>query len=345
MIVIMRPGAPKESIDAVIQAIEADGYKAKPIYGEERTIVGLVGESPNPLREENYAFIDDVETVVRISAPYKLANRAFHPHDTVVTAQNMRMGGQSIQIIAGPCSVEDREMIIESAHAVKEAGAVALRGGAFKPRTSPYSFQGHGEKALKWMAEAREQTGLAIVTEIMDTELVPLVAEYADVLQIGARNMQNFALLRAVGRSKKPVLLKRGMASTVQDLLMAAEYILSEDNPNVILCERGIRTFETATRNTSDINAIPVLKELSHLPVVFDPSHAVGKWEYVEALSRAGIAAGADGLIIEVHPHPGKALSDGRQSLTYNRFESLVEQVNAIANLLGRVEDVQLAGI
>ncbi|MAU11490.1 MAG: 3-deoxy-7-phosphoheptulonate synthase [Anaerolineaceae bacterium] len=345
MIVIMRPGAPKESIDAVIEAIEADGYKAKPIYGEERTIVGLVGESPNPLREENYAFINDVETVVRISAPYKLANRAFHPHDTVVTAQNMRMGGQSIQIIAGPCSVEDREMIIEIAHAVKEAGAVALRGGAFKPRTSPYSFQGHGEKALKWMAEAREQTGLAIVTEIMDTELVPMVADYADVLQIGARNMQNFALLRAVGRSKKPVLLKRGMASTVQDLLMAAEYILSEDNPNVILCERGIRTFETATRNTSDINAIPVLKELSHLPVVFDPSHAVGKWEYVEALSRAGIAAGADGLIVEVHPHPGKALSDGRQSLTYNRFESLVEQVNAIANLLGRVEDVQLAGI
>lgn len=345
MIVIMRPGAPKESIDAVIEAIEADGYKAKPIYGEERTIVGLVGESPNPLREENYAFINDVETVVRISAPYKLANRAFHPHDTVVNAQNMRMGGQNIQIIAGPCSVEGREMIIEIAHAVKEAGAVALRGGAFKPRTSPYSFQGHGEKALKWMAEAREQTGLAIVTEIMDTELVPMVAEYADVLQIGARNMQNFALLRAVGRSKKPVLLKRGMASTVQDLLMAAEYILSEDNPNVILCERGIRTFETATRNTSDINAIPVLKELSHLPVVFDPSHAVGKWEYVEALSRAGIAAGADGLIIEVHPHPGKALSDGRQSLTYNRFESLVEQVNAIANLLGRVEDVQLAGI
>ena len=345
MIVIMRPGAPKESIDAVIEAIEADGYKAKPIYGEERTIVGLVGESPNPLREENYAFINDVETVVRISAPYKLANRALHPHDTVVNAQNMRMGGQNIQIIAGPCSVEGREMIIEIAHAVKEAGAVALRGGAFKPRTSPYSFQGHGEKALKWMAEAREQTGLAIVTEIMDTELVPMVAEYADVLQIGARNMQNFALLRAVGRSKKPVLLKRGMASTVQDLLMAAEYILSEDNPNVILCERGIRTFETATRNTSDINAIPVLKELSHLPVVFDPSHAVGKWEYVEALSRAGIAAGADGLIIEVHPHPGKALSDGRQSLTYNRFESLVEQVNAIANLLGRVEDVQLAGI
>ena len=321
MIVIMRPGAPKESIDAVIEAIEADGYIAKPIYGEERTIVGLVGESPNPLREENYTFINDVETVVRISAPYKLANRAFHPHDTVVTAQNMRMGGQRIQIIAGPCSVEDREMIIEVAHAVKEAGAVALRGGAFKPRTSPYSFQGHGEKALKWMAEAREQTGLAIVTEIMDTELVPMVAEYADVLQIGARNMQNFSLLRAVGRSKKPVLLKRGMASTVQDLLMAAEYVLSEDNPNVILCERGIRTFETATRNTSDINAIPVLKELSHLPVVFDPSHAVGKWEYVEALSRAGIAAGADGLIIEVHPQPGKALSDGRQSLTYSRFE------------------------
>ena len=345
MIVIMRPGASRESIDAVIKAIESDGYQAKPIFGEERTIVGLVGESPNPLREENYTFIEGVETVVRISAPYKLANRAFHPHDTVVTAQNMRMGGKDIQIIAGPCSVEDREMIIESAHAVKEAGAVALRGGAFKPRTSPYSFQGHGEKALKWMAEAREQTGLAIVTEIMDTELVPLVADYSDVLQIGARNMQNFALLRAVGRSNKPVLLKRGMASTVQDLLMAAEYILSEDNPNVMLCERGIRTFETTTRNTSDINAIPVLKELSHLPVVFDPSHAVGKWEYVEALSRAGIAAGADGLIVEVHPHPESALSDGRQSLTFNRFASMVEQVKAIANLMGRTEDVQLAGI
>lgn len=345
MIVIMRPGASRESIDAVIKAIESDGYQAKPIFGEERTIVGLVGESPNPLREENYTFIEGVETVVRISAPYKLANRAFHPHDTVVTAQNMRMGGKDIQIIAGPCSVEDREMIIESAHAVKEAGAVALRGGAFKPRTSPYSFQGHGEKALKWMAEAREQTGLAIVTEIMDTELVPLVADYADILQIGARNMQNFALLRAVGRSNKPVLLKRGMASTVQDLLMAAEYILSEDNPNVMLCERGIRTFETATRNTSDINAIPVLKELSHLPVVFDPSHAVGKWEYVEALSRAGIAAGADGLIVEVHPHPESALSDGRQSLTFNRFGSMVAQVKAIANLMGRTEDVQLAGI
>lgn len=345
MIVIMRPGTAKENIDQVIQAIEADGYIAKPIFGEERTIVGLVGDSPNPLREENYAFIEGVEKVVRISAPYKLANRAFHPHDTVVEAQSMKMGGKSIQIIAGPCSVESREMIIESAHAVKEAGAVGLRGGAFKPRTSPYSFQGHGEEALKWMAEAREQTGLAIVTEVMDTELVPLVAEYADVLQIGARNMQNFALLRAVGRSGVPVLLKRGMACTVQDLLMAAEYILSEDNPNVILCERGIRTFETATRNTSDINAIPVLKELSHLPVVFDPSHAVGKWEYVEALSRAGIAAGADGLIVEVHSNPGVALSDGRQSLTFERFDSMVKQVTAIAELLGRVEDVQLAGV
>jgi len=337
MIVIMRPGATQENIDQVITAIENDGYRAKPIYGEERTIVGLVGQSPNPLREENYAFIEGVEKVVRISAPYKLANRAFHPHDTVVQAQKMVMGGPSIQVIAGPCSVESREMIIETAHAVKEAGATALRGGAFKPRTSPYSFQGHGEQGLQWLAEAREQTGLAIVTEVMDTELVPMICEYADVLQIGARNMQNFSLLKAVGRSQHPVLLKRGMANTVEDLLMAAEYILSEDNPNVMLCERGIRTFETATRNTADINAIPVLKDLSHLPVVFDPSHAVGKWEYVEAISRAGIAAGADGLIIEVHPEPERALSDGRQSLTFKRFASLMQQVEAIAALLGRV--------
>lgn len=336
MIIIMKPNTAQQNIDAVIEQIESDGYKAHPVYGEERTIVGLVGASPNPLREENYSFIDGVEKVVRISAPYKLANRAFHPEDSIVTIGGVPFGGEAVQVIAGPCSVEGREMIIESAHAVKEAGATALRGGAFKPRTSPYSFQGHGENGLKWLAEAREQTGLPIVTEIMETELVDLVSEYADVLQIGARNMQNFALLKAVGRTNRAVLLKRGMSATIEDLLMAAEYILDAGNPNVLLCERGIRTFETATRNTADINAIPVLKHQTHLPVIFDPSHAVGKWEYVEAIARAGIAAGADGLIIEVHPEPGQAISDGRQSLTFKRFASLMKQVEAIASLIDR---------
>lgn len=345
MIIIMKPGASQDNVNEVMRQIEADGYKARPVYGEERTIVGLVGASPNPLREENYSFIDGVEKVVRISAPYKLANRAFHPDDTVVNIGGVPFGGLDIQVIAGPCSVEGREMIIETAHAVKEAGATALRGGAFKPRTSPYSFQGHGEDGLKWLAEAREQTGLPIVTEIMETELVDMVSNYADVLQIGARNMQNFALLKAVGRTDCAVLLKRGMSATIEDLLMAAEYILDAGNPNVMLCERGIRTFETATRNTADINAIPVLKQQTHLPVIFDPSHAVGKWEYVEAVARAGIAAGADGLIIEVHPDPGKAISDGRQSLTFKRFESLMAQVKAIAGIIDRASIVpEIAG-
>lgn len=336
MIVIMKSEATQENVDAVISQIEADGYNAKPIYGEERTIVGLVGSSPNPLVEENYSFLDGVFRVMRISEPYKQASRSFHPEDTLVDVRGVVFGGSQVQIIAGPCSVESREQTIEIAHAVKAAGATALRGGAFKPRTSPYSFQGHGEEGLKWLAEAREATGLPIFTEIMDTDLVDLVCDYADVLQIGARNMQNFSLLKAVGKSNRAVLLKRGMSATVEDLLMSAEYILAGGNPNVMLCERGIRTFETATRNTADINAIPVLKEVSHLPVLFDPSHAVGKWEYVEALSRAGVAAGADGLIIEVHPEPGKALSDGRQSLNYATFDRMMEQIRAISGVLGR---------
>lgn len=336
MIVIMKTTATQENVDQVIQKIEAEGYRARPVYGEERTIVGLVGSSPNPKLEENYSFLAGVERVMRVSAPYKQASRSFHPHDTEVDVRGVVYGGDTVQVIAGPCSVESREQIIETAHAVKQAGATALRGGAFKPRTSPYSFQGHGEEGLKWMAEAREQTGLPIVTEIMATELVDMVAEYADVLQIGARNMQNFALLKAVGRTNRPILLKRGMSATIEDLLMAAEYILDAGNPNVMLCERGIRTFETATRNTADINAIPVLKDLTHLPVIFDPSHAVGKWEYVEAISRAGVAAGADGLIVEVHPDPATAVSDGRQSLTFQNFDRMMDQIRAIAGILGR---------
>ncbi len=336
MIVVMKPLATAQEISDVISRIEGDGYKAHLSQGEQHTIVGLVGESPTPLREENYSAMEGVDKVVRISVPYKLASRHFHPHDTLVPLNGSQMGGNKILIIAGPCSVEGREEIIEIACMMKEAGATALRGGAFKPRTSPYSFQGHGEKALQWMAEARERTGLPIVTEVMDTADVPMVCQYADVLQVGARNMQNFSLLNAVGESQHTVLLKRGMACTVEDLLMSAEYILSHGDNRVMLCERGIRTFEKATRNTFDVNAIPVLKALTHLPVIADPSHAVGMWEYVEPIARSAVAAGADGLIVEVHPQPDKAYSDGRQSLKPERFKAMVEQVKRIAEAVGR---------
>lgn len=336
MIVVMKAGATAKQIADVIHRIEGDGYRAHLSEGEERTIIGIVGESPTPLREDNYASMMGVDKALRVTEQYKLASRAFHPKDTMIPLNGSQMGGEKILVIAGPCSVESRDQIIESACAVKEAGATALRGGAFKPRTSPYSFQGHGEKGLQWMAEAREITGLPIVTEIMDANHVEMFCDYVDVLQIGARNMQNFTLLNAVGESQHPVLLKRGMSCTVQDLLMAAEYILSHGNTRVMLCERGIRTFETATRNTSDINAIPVLKEKTHLPVIFDPSHATGKWEYVEALAAAGVAAGADGLIIEVHLKPEEAMSDGRQSLTPEKFAQTMKKVRAVAEAVGR---------
>lgn len=336
MIVVMKPNASTRQIADVISRVEADGYRAHLSEGEEYTIVGLVGESPTPLREEHYNMLEGVEKVVRITEPYKLASRHFHPLNTQVPLNGSSMGGDKVLVIAGPCSVEGREQIIETACAVKEAGATALRGGAFKPRTSPYSFQGFGEQGLQWLAEAREVTGLPIVTEVMDAAQVSLVAQYADVMQIGARNMQNFTLLNAVGESHHPVLLKRGMSSTVKDLLMAAEYILAHGNNRVMLCERGIRTFETATRNTSDINAIPVLKEATHLPVLFDPSHATGKWEYVESLALAGVAAGADGLIVEVHLEPEKAVSDGRQSLTPERFGQMMTKIKRVAEAVGR---------
>jgi 3-deoxy-7-phosphoheptulonate synthase len=336
MIVVMQAKASKEQIASVVNRIQADGYTPHMSEGENHTVIGLVGESPTPLREDNYSTMDGVDKVVRISEPYKLASRTFHPHDTHVPLNGSKMGDNKILLIAGPCSVESREQIIETACAVKEAGATALRGGAYKPRTSPYSFQGHGEEGLKWLAEAREITGLPIVTEIMDPALVGIMTQYVDVLQIGARNMQNFTLLNAVGESQHSVLLKRGMSATVMDLLMAAEYILAHGNQKVMLCERGIRTFETATRNTSDINAIPVLKQATHLPVLFDPSHATGKWEYVEALSLAGIAAGADGLIIEVHLDPANAMSDGRQSLKPEVFAELVKKARKVAEAIGR---------
>lgn len=336
MIVVMKTGATAKEISSVVARVKEDGYEPHLSEGNERTIIGLIGESPTPLREDNYSSMDGVEKVMRVSAPYKMASREYHPKDTLVALNGSKVGARKIPVIAGPCSVESREQTIEIACAVKEAGATALRGGAFKPRTSPYSFQGHGETGLKWLAEAREVTGLPIVTEVMEPGLVGMVSEYADVLQIGARNMQNFPLLNAAGASQKTVLLKRGMAATMEDLLMSAEYILAQGNSRVMICERGIRTFEKYTRNTFDINAIPVLKARTHLPVIADPSHAVGYSEHVTAIALAAVAAGADGLIVEVHPDPSKAMSDGRQSLNFDGFAKMMVALRQVADAVGR---------
>jgi len=333
--IIMRAEATQAHIAAVVERVEEQGLRAHISRGAERTIIGAIGDG-RPIPRDNYVLMPGVDRVVPISRSYKLASREFSPSDSTFPLDGLQVLPGHVLLIAGPCSVESREQIIESAHAVREAGAHALRGGAFKPRTSPYSFQGLGEDGLEMLAEAREQTGLPIVTEVMAPDQVSLVTEFADVLQVGARNMQNYALLHAVGESGHPVLLKRGMSATINDLLMAAEYILSHGNERVMLCERGIRTYETATRNTTDINAIPVLKSLTHLPVILDPSHGTGHWEYVNAIARAGIAAGADGLMVEVHPNPDEALSDGGQSLRPERFAELVSQVKAIAEALGR---------
>ena len=336
MIIVMKPRASARHIAQVIARVEADGYSVHLAENDIQTLVGVVGESATPLNQEKFAALEGVERVSRVNVPYKLASREMHPRDTVIPINGEHMGANKVLVIAGPCAVESREQIIEIACAVKEAGATALRGGAYKPRTSPYSFQGHGEQALKWLAEAREATGLPVVTEIMDASLVSVICQYADVLQIGARNMQNFTLLSAAGESQHPVLLKRGMSSTLEDLLMAAEYILAQGNDRVMLCERGIRTFEKYTRNTFDLNAIAVLKQLTHLPVVADPSHAVGLREYVGQVALGAVAAGADGLVIEVHPQPDEAISDGRQSLTPAMFEQMMQQVRAVAQAVGR---------
>lgn len=335
MMIIMRMESTREEVDAVIERVRENGFVPHPIIGEQRSVVAVVGDNPIVTREQ-YVHMPGVDRVMSISRPYKIASREVVPENSVVQVNGLRIGGDEIIIVAGPCSVESREQILESAHAVKEAGAHALRGGAYKPRTSPYSFQGLGEKGLEYLAEAKDATGLAIFTEVIDPETLPIVSQFADVLQIGARNMQSFSLLHAVGESKKPVLLKRGNSATIDELLMAGEYILSHGNHRVILCERGIRTFETATRNTADINAIPVLKKYTHLPVFLDPSHSTGHWEYVAALARAGVAAGADGLIIEVHPNPDAALSDGGQSLKPERFAELVKELRAVAEAVGR---------
>ena len=335
MIVVMNVNASAREISDVIARIRAMGYDVHLSEGKERTIIGVIGRG-RPIDREQLALMSGVQSVMPVTHPYKIASREYHPDDTLVPLNGITVGGPDLVIIAGPCSVESREQILETAHAVREAGATALRGGAFKPRSSPYAFQGLGEEGLHYLAEAREQTGLPIVTEVMDPQLVPLVCQYADVLQIGARNMQNYTLLHAVGESQHPVLLKRGMSSTIEELLMSAEYILSHGNMRVMLCERGIRTFETYTRNTFDINAIPVLKRISHLPVIGDPSHGVGKWEYVESVSLAAVAAGADGLILEVHPQPEMAQSDGQQSLKPERFAALVAKLRQLAPVVGR---------
>ena len=335
MMIIMKSNATPEQVKHVIEQIKAAGLNAHLSQGIEATIIGAIGETHN-IPTDIFEVLDGVDMVKRITQPFKLASRQFHPENSVFPLDGFTVGGDEIAIIAGPCSVESRSQIIETAQAVKEAGASALRGGVFKPRTSPYAFQGLGEEGLDYLAEARQQTGLPIVAEIMSQTQLDLMAKRVDVLQVGARNMQNFNLLRAIGETQTAVLLKRGLSATIEELLMSAEYILAGGNKQVMLCERGIRTFETTTRNTTDINAIPVLKNLTHLPVILDPSHATGHADYVAAVARAAIAAGADGLMVEVHPDPAHAVSDGKQSLRPEKFAEMVKQVGQIAQIMGR---------
>ena len=334
MIIVMKSGATLKEVSAVIRQIEAQGFKPHISKGEETTVIGVIGDE-RKLDQANFATMVGVDRVIPILKPYKLASRDFRKKDTVVKVGNVSIGGGSFVVMSGPCAVESEEQTLECAHAVKKAGAVILRGGAFKPRSSPYAFQGLGRKGLEILAKAREETGLPVITEVMTVEDVPLVAEFADILQIGARNSQNFNLLDACGKQEKPVLLKRGISGTIEELLLSAEYILSRGNPNVILCERGIRTFEKATRNTLDISAVPVLKKLSHLPVVIDPSHATGVREYVAPLAKAAAAVGSDGVLIETHPHPEKALCDGPQSLTPEMLETLIHELKAVTKAVG----------
>ncbi len=336
MIIVMQGGAPEEQLQAVLRRVEELGYHSHLIRGTQRNVVGAVGDERGKAKLQSLEAMPGVASVVPILQPFKLASREFRTQKTVVKVGETEIGGDRLALMVGPCSVESEAQILETARFVKKAGATILRGGAFKPRTSPYSFQGLGEHGLELLARAREVTGLKIVTEVLNDRDVELVAKYADILQVGARNMHNFALLNKVGEAQMPVLLKRGMSATIQDLLMSAEYILSHGNYDVILCERGIRTFETATRFTLDLNAVPVLQKLTHLPVIVDPSHGTGYSEYVTAMARAGIAAGADGLMVEVHPKPEEALSDGVQSLTPERFEELIRQLKPVAKAVGR---------
>jgi 3-deoxy-7-phosphoheptulonate synthase len=335
MIVVMEIGAKQEQVRAVVARVEEIGLAAHLSQGEERTIIGVVGSLP-PTLDEMLEVYPGVERIVRVSSKIKLANWDFHPAKTKIRILDFEIGGDEVTVIAGPCSVESEEQTMSTARAVKAAGAKLLRGGAFKPRTSPYEFRGLGRKGLEILAQAREETGLGIITEVMTPADVEQVHEYTDVFQIGARNSQNYYLLEEVGKAKKPVMLKRGLSMLIEEWLLAAEYILSQGNPDVILCERGIRTFEKETRNTLDLAAVPVVQKMSHLPVFIDPSHAAGKRPYVAALALGGVAAGADGLMIEVHPNPDHAMSDGMQSLNFDEFNELMPRIAAVAAAVGK---------
>lgn len=335
MIIVLKPNAPAVERDRIITNLEKRGYKIDVSRGDQSTILGIVGDT-SVLNPHDLMVNDWIEKVMRVQEPFKRANRAFHPEDSVVDVAGVPIGGRTIQVMAGPCSVETKEQVTGIAKSVKMAGAHLLRGGAFKPRTSPYSFQGLGAPGLDLLKEAKAETGLPIVTEIMSEDMIDRFVEDVDMIQVGARNMQNFSLLKALGRIRKPILLKRGLAATVQEWLMSAEYIMAEGNPNVVLCERGIRTFENYTRNTLDLSAVLAVKKLSHLPVIVDPSHAAGLWWMVPQLAKAAVAAGADGLLIEVHNDPEAALCDGAQSLKPERFAELMGELKGIARIIGR---------
>ncbi len=336
MIIVMKRGASQTELDEAIARVEELGFQPHVIRGVERTVIACVGDERGKTRLQSLDVLEGVESVVPILQPFKLASRETRPAKSRFKVGDVEIGGDRLVVMAGPCSVESESQILETAFAVKEAGAAILRGGAFKPRTSPYDFQGLEAEGLKLLAKAREATGLPVITEVMKPEDVDLVSEYADILQIGARNVQNFPLLRRAGESPRAVMLKRGMATTIKEWLMCAEYILSSGNPNVMLCERGIRTFETATRFTLDLNAVPVLQKLTHLPIVVDPAHGTGHWEYVIPMAKAGIAAGADAIMVEVHPHPDKAVSDGAQSLKPKVFADLMREIKPFAHAAGK---------
>jgi len=336
MIIVMEADASPDQVEAVENKIRALGYKVHEIVGVERKVIGAVGDERGKDQLQALESMSGVENVIPILKAYKLASREVKPTPSIIKVGGVPIGGKTIVVMAGPCSVENREQICQTARLVKKAGANFLRGGAFKPRSSPYSFQGLEEEGLKLLDAARKESGLPIVTEVMNPREVDLVAKYADIMQVGARNVQNFSLLKELGNLKKPILLKRGMMTTVKEFLMSAEYILAEGNPDVILCERGIRTFETATRNTLDLSCVPVIKRESHLPIIIDPSHGTGHWDLVEAMSRASIACGADGLMIEVHPDPANAFSDGPQSLTPKNFANLIQNLRPFIELMGR---------
>ena len=335
MIIVMSSQATEEQVESVIEKVHSYGLRTHPIYGVQKTVIGIVGDDKTRV-VENMQGLPGVESIIPILQPYKFAGREAHPDPTIIDVRGVKIGGVDVTVIAGPCAVENEKQLMEIAPSVKKSGARVLRGGAYKPRTSPYSFQGLGEEALKLLARARDETGLPIITEITDPRNVELVCEYADILQVGARNMQNFVLLTEVGRSGHPVMLKRGSSATVKDLLLAAEYVIIEGNRDVILCERGITTFEPETRNTLDLSAVPVIKRLSHLPVMVDPSHSTGFSYLVEPMSLAAVAAGADGIMVEVHPDPDCALCDGPQALTLGQFESMMSKLSAIASIIGR---------